>query len=688
VAHVYIHGTSGRHGLIAILDHIFDFAITFCLSGLVILIGKNIAKHLGLGFETMAEDLAFSFFVGTGVLGLSILLLGVLGLLWPWPVVILTCVYIAMAVRDLPTLYGQVGEGLRKIADSRETIILSSLFFSMIAVFAIRAATPLHIGDESIYHLPVPREFINEGRVFPNFNNSLGNFPLLIQMVYALCLMVGSDIAPKLFSLSIAIFTSLALYDFCARHLTRRVGVLALFGFFGAGMVIEVAVTARIDVSLAGMLFMATYAMMNFIDTKRSQWLWLSAILSGFSLGMKHSAAAWLVLLALMFLMESLRTRRDIFSAVKQLFVYGLISLAVASPWYIKNGVWFHNPVYPLITGEVAEFGSKGIRYFNSDDERLLDAHFKVAQREIPEVVKQQEAQLMDAVNRRPLRHPLRLWEFFLKPNSYLMSEPFHFPNYIFLIIPLYFFVRRPKWVTWLLGLSLVFVFSVIFASWMARFLLPVYPALTIVAAYSLTAFCDRVKSRNSWASRLPIWAVSGSVILVVLISTIWIRATNTLPLLTGRMSRKEFLMQLPYYRPFEFVNNQLPPNARIMLLGVQTNYDIERDCLTDETWFATKWRRLLAQHPSLEEVNEELKRRGVTHILYSPGLFTYAASTGIRGAGGMQFVEGSEKRTEESHRLGDEYVLLRNWATFTLYQTKFLETVYTDRDCQILRIK
>jgi hypothetical protein len=55
-------------------------------------------------------------------------------------------------------------------------------------------------------------------------------------------------------------------------------------------MVVEVATTARIDVSLAGMLFFATYAMMNFLQTHRVGWLWLSSVFAGFSLGIKQSA--------------------------------------------------------------------------------------------------------------------------------------------------------------------------------------------------------------------------------------------------------------------------------------------------------------------------------------------------------------------------------------------------------------
>lgn len=36
---------------------------------------------------------------------------------------------------------------------------------------------------------------------------------------------------------------------------------------------------------------------------------------------------------------------------------------------------------------------------------------------------------------------------------------------------------------------------------------------------------------------------------------------------------------------------------------------------------------------------------------------------------------------SEEARRPGPEYPLLRNWATFTFYRMKFLETVYSDEN-------
>jgi len=44
---------------------------------------------------------------------------------------------------------------------------------------------------------------------------------------------------------------------------------------------------------------------------------------------------------------------------------------------------------------------------------------------------------------------------------------------------------------------------------------------------------------------------------------------------------------------------------------------------------------------------------------------------------------------SQESSKLGPEYPILRNWATFTLYRMKFLESVYSDENgYQIFKIK
>jgi hypothetical protein len=307
-----------------------------------------------------------------------------------------------------------------------------------------------------------------------------------------------------------------------------------------------------------------------------------------------------------------------------------------------------------------------------------MDEHFETAVREIPEAVKAQEQALRDATSRRVERHPLLLWNYFINPNAYLMAEPLHYPNYLFLFIPVLILFRKPRWILWLTVLGVGFVLAVAWTSWIARYLLPAYPPLTIVAAYALTALSERI----GLLRKLFIPLVAGLLAVVAATSVLWMRKFDSFRFLAGTASRRNVVRRFAYYRSVEFVNNALPPNARVMFLGNQLSYGIERPFISDESWFSTKWRRLLSRNRSLDEVNQDLKQQGVTHILFCPSIFASAAAWGVHGTGGMDLIaQNTEATSDDFVKLGPEYLLLRNWATFTLYQQQFLETVYSDRD-------
>jgi hypothetical protein len=384
---------------------------------------------------------------------------------------------------------------------------------------------------------------------------------------------------------------------------------------------------------------------------------------------------------------ETIRSHQTLVKTVQLGVVYTVIALAVASPWYIKNAVWFHNPIYPFGTGEVATFGADGIRYFNAEDDQKLDRYFEAAQKEIPDVVAAQQHELREAAESRLARHPMRLWEFFFQPYTYLMAEPHQFPNYLFLIVPFVILLKPTKWIGWLLILSLAFVFSVTLTSWIARYLVPAYPSLTIVAAYTLTALATRLETKMpALARRLPVYTVAMLLATIVAICAASMRQFKSHHFVAGNISRRTFLTVLPSYQPLDFINRRLPQDARVLSIGAQMSYGLERPYFADESWFATKWRRLLIQATSLDDVNQQLKAQGFTHILYNPSLFSFAVHMGVEGTGGMNLMA---KERDNPARSGLEYQVLRNWSTFELYKKTYLEDVYSDEHgYEVLRIK
>ncbi|HET9528963.1 MAG TPA: glycosyltransferase family 39 protein [Blastocatellia bacterium] len=687
IAAIYAHIQVAQAGLdytgpLGVLDRVFDLLLAVALIAAAFCVGRATSRLLRVDYNNVAEEISVSIMLGTGITGLAVLGIGLAGMLKPIPVAALVVVLVAASHREAARLRDALRAIRREAGASGPSRLLALSFVVIVVLLAIRVAAPPHNYDEAIYHLSVTKLFVAEGRVYPVHDNWAGNMPFLIQMIYAICLIAKADIAAKLVSLGLALVTATGLYGFSVRFLSRRVGVIALFGFFGAGLVVEVAVTTRVDLSLAGMIFLSTYAMMVFLDTGERGWLYVSAILSGFCLGIKYTAGVWLAMLVVMLVFEGLYKKRERFLVVlKHAFLYGAVAALLASPWLIKSLVWYHNPVYPFVTGEAAEFTEAGPRYFNLDDERRLDAHFDVARREMPAVVAQIDRELASEAASREVRNPLRFWEYFTRPDAYNPhSEPYQDPNYLFVVVPFLFILRKPKWLAWLTLISVVFFVFVASTIWVGRMLLPLYPALTLVAAYVMTELATRLKPHAAMAEKLPGLLVAVTVCSTLFVSSVQVYKAGGLSFIAGSLSRRDFMEAAFYYPPINFVNTQTPSDARVMMIGAQMCYDMERDYIADVNWTTTEWRRLLARNSTLDEAHEDLKRRGVTHILYSPGLFKFAARMGRSDLPDISQTASSS---------GPEYrQQLRNWSTFELYSRRFLEPIYSYHDYQVFRLK
>jgi 4-amino-4-deoxy-L-arabinose transferase-like glycosyltransferase len=690
-------------GPLAIVDRVFDILLAGCLLTVVFCTGRGIARVIGLTFLSTAEEASLSVMLGTGTIGMAVLGLGLAGILRPLPVGLLLLGSVLATHRELRVALATVKRCFELARAATGTRLIGIAFLALVVVMALRTLLPPTSPDEAIYHLSVAKSFVGRCGLFPVYDNFSGNMPFLPQMIYAICLMAKSDIAAKLFSLILAITSSIAIYGFCARFLDRRTAIISLFAFFGAGMVVEVAVTARVDVSLAGMLFVAIYAMMVYLDTGERGWFLASAMLCGFALGIKYSAAAGLALILFMLTFDNaFRKRQRILSVCKRALSYAAIAIAVASPWYVKNLIWFHNPIYPFVTGETASTGSGKLTYFTAADERRIDAYYDAALREIPEDVELMKQQLSELASERPERHPFRFWEYFTSPTRYHMNDFYHDPNYLFLLSPLFLVFSRARWMIWI-GFFAVgfFVFSAM-TSWLARYLLPAYPVLTILAAYTLSEITRRLSFRTKLAGMLPAVVVGLAVGSALFVCATQIYDSGGFSFLTGAISRQAFMYSTPYFPPLDYINRELPADSRLLMLGAQMGYDLKRDYIADGGWDAIEWKRVLVHSDSLENVNEALKDRGVTHILLFPGMFRFVALLGREGSGpsGSQFQGVKHSKLWRGLGWGssedpggpprpDYQGQLENWAIFDLYARGFLELIYKDRvGFQLYRIK
>ena len=147
---------------------------------------------------------------------------------------------------------------------------------------------------------------------------------------------------------------------------------------------------------------------------------------------------------------------------------------------------------------------------FRDSEEAKLDSYFQSARERNPQVAQRIGEILGTVAARRPERHPLRFWGYFTNPNVYNVGEPDHTPNYLFVLCPLFLIFTRNRKLVWL-GISCaVFFVMMAWAAWTARYLLPLYPPLTLIAAYTVVRASESLKRKTGApvALALPVIAL------------------------------------------------------------------------------------------------------------------------------------------------------------------------------------
>jgi hypothetical protein len=657
-----------------ILNHLFNILIAMTMFALFFAVGRRVLSIAAFAWNSFAEEFVFSTAVGAAILAGAILAVALIGLLNRYAVAMIFIAVLVLCGRQLGRL-AEVAHALVSRDYSRPTEVAYILAFLLVTlVMVLRALTPPHAFDEAIYHLAAVKRFLEAGSLTPLYDLAQGNTHLLWHMLYAPCLMLGADSATKLLSVAFALLTALSLYAYARRFFDQTTGYIAALSFFGAGMVTQVSTTARIDVTLAGLLCLATYAMTVYLEKRVAKWLWLSAFLSGIAVSVKLTALLWVAILGCVYLIQPTykTSRRDLVVHLRCGLFYLLIVLAVISPWLLKNYFYFHNPIYPLASGEtVTDQRSQPISNFGPAEDERLEAYFQRTKERNLLLAQRTGEILANAAARRPERHPFKFWGYFTNPNLFNVGEPNHTPNYLFLLCPFFLFFSLDRKLIWLAISCVVFFVGMSWSAWTARYLLPIYPPLTLIAAFVVAGAAQGVKRKSVLRVAVPVIALLLTTGVTLLTEGSQLIRTHELNYINGSMSRADFMNQFFYYPSLRYVNENTTQKAKIFMMGCQMGYDLQRPYVADTGWESTPWRRLLVKAESPERVRDAMKSQGITYVIYSPDLYPFATLTGNLGAA-APYAAGPGRP--------DYYEQWRNWTTFEDFKTQYLQQVYNDQ--------
>jgi len=153
----------------------------------------------------------------------------------------------------------------------------------------------------------------------------------------------------------------------------------------------------------------------------------------------------------------------------------------------------------------------------------------------------------------------------------------------------------------------------------MPRFWLPAIASLAIVVGLSVGGL--RAKGLKAW--------IAGLMIGVSSLNLFWMHrygmSLEGWKVTLGQISRADYLKktrpdyEAPYYPAAEFINDHLPADAKILLLGESRSFYVERSWVGASLFDANPFLIWANEAANGDQLYDRLKNEGLSWILFNP---------------------------------------------------------------------
>lgn len=604
-AHLRVRaGGPAYSGPLLIVDHLYVVLVVALLLGLCTAVGSWMLRKWSLGLDHPIERLSFAAALGGGAVGTGILVCGLLARLDAMFPFLLGCGFLVR--REALALPALVRDCVRQLRTQCHAPALPLFALIMLGMLFL-AISPPGDWDSLMYHIRIPSRFLHEGRVYLVADNLHTAYVGIPHMLYLPLIALAGQSAPAVFSTLVSALLGLSAFAYCSRFLDRTVASVVLVALWGSPILLLVGVTARIDVTLAWFLFLATYALVIAARERRRDAMLLSGLLIGMAIGIKYLALPFALALVPAVLWAALRSAGGTpGSAAKAALAFGVAALGAALPWMAKNALFFGAPLYPLLAERRMEpwlsdlYGGK-----------LVPPGVNAA----------------DLNPLREIRERFNLRDFFIAPTRLNPEgEAAHYiPSPVLVLSPAVILLPGARQFLILLLPGLLYPLLILapYPYTSLRYLIPAIPFLTIAGTAVTVHLVRRVPRRT----RLVAFLLASPALLTLAIR---LYLTDAVWHTLGQKSRRDYLFftrdptMVWHYKMVETANSLVPTNGRVLLLFEGRGLYFEVPILQDN--LLRNWaylRPLIATGQCLENT-------GITHVLVIEGLVDHYARRGM----------------------------------------------------------
>ncbi len=617
-AYYYVHKpiTPGQAAALAAV--LADAAVAMLLTVLGGGLGRRCLRGAALDFGTDAgQRVVVEVALGWALTGLALFALGLARLYYSLVLWALVVAALLLLWRDARGWLVDLGRVLRALCwpqgEGRPRLSVAGGFVVFVLTLGgLRALAPPLMWDALVYHLTLPKLYIQNHGLQLQADFLFSGMPQLTEMLHTAAMLLRGSVAGNaaqalgwMFGAAVALGLAVCAADWVGKESSALAPAVLLSAFtLALSLAWAYGDWLLMVLSLGVLIVLRRWRL-----TRSWRWLVLGGALAGFALSCKYTAAlvplagAALIFFDLLWPAEPGQTRSVRAVALPPL-IFLLTSGLAFAPWLFKNWAFTGNPVYPLVF-PAGDMDALRLWFYNRPDlaDRnvlwaaliYLRATFLGLQGMVSVDGRSYDATLGPllailliglAIGWRRLAAPLRRE---LKP----------------LVV-----FALAGYVLWA-ALNLISAFAV-----QARLFFAIFPALALLAvggARALAQF-DTPSVRLSRIVR--------AVVALVLALCAWETLAdwtgqNPLAYLTGAQSAAEYRRaHLGWYAVSIERVNALPPGSRVEFLWETRSLECAEPERCDPDVVIDRWWHLRRTLQTADAILARWKAQGVTHVL------------------------------------------------------------------------
>jgi len=498
--------------------------------------------------------------------------------------------------------------------------------------------------DAITYQLVLPRDYLIHHCFYPVIGMIPAHYPALGEMFFSWGLAWGNDSIARSFSFLAHLGTALALIALGTRLISERAGWYAAAFYFFFPYLNIYSTRGYVDLFVGfyatlglGYLVLLALNRIPAENEKRTKGFFvLIALALGAIWAIKYNALAYGL--------AGFSVLAWNFNGFKnKLFFCALLCFSpffFFFPWSLKNWEYVHNPVYPYLANWFQSFE------WNEFDQRVSDIKFPV--------------EGLKGI----VRFPVVLWGIFFNRYSGAPNEEVGLA--ILAFSPLLLIKGLDRKAVGVIGLAggIPFLFWLV-TSHQLRLMTSVIALTSLIVALGFEKALQNWKTKVKWLSLLPL--VLAWVAVFYLFQGL-LEQPNPYPHFLGLQTRNEFLRQVMrptgYVDLNNYLNKTLPADAKVLILGQQNGYYLQRENLYDFDYTYPVLKEWEDRSLSPEELYRWFLKNNVNYLLYnSNGMMASAVQ-----AEGMGFERYAWNPSE-----------LHNYEQFFLRYTKKIPLILAD---------